>query len=442
MAVSTGTATKRFVSAVSYWDQRQIENRVVDIQREFDLLDIFQGADRYEPTSVGDYHHFVNSALFTVGDTTGATIVGSGSATTLTGVKLTAATSGFAMIGTLCLLPNGKVGRVSAISTASSEDTLTIKSVDDTNLTLVAGNKISFFSNAQEEESSAPNSNRYDVTKYFNKLQIFRKADVVTDIQKVSKLETSDSYMYMSHIQKVAALRGEIAAAFIAGKMSVTSWSDSAGNLTGANGNPVQTTRGLDDYVATYGITDTLTTPGTVVAADLKDLVTQMAAQRCPTDYMVWLNTGSYAIYSDFLKGLNSSGVYSGRLQLDGKTLDLNVDGWKYAGFDFSFMKLPILDHKELFNFTGSAGIQKNAYFVPKGNVDTVSGGTLPRIRARYFSENPMDGGKGDIIKETHQGMLAPTPVGRQANFTCDWYTIQGLEILGAQHFIKQAVQA
>jgi hypothetical protein len=441
MSVATGSMNKRFISAISYLDQREIERNIVDIQNEGGgFLEIFEGADRYVPTAEPDYHHFVNSALFKVGDTTGATIVGSGSATTLTGVTLTAATSGFAMIGTQCLLPNGKNAVVSAISTASSQDTLTLKAVDGANLTLVAGNKIAFISNAQEESSSAPQSNTYDYTKFFNKVQFFRVADVITDVQKVAKVETSDTVMYMQHIQKVMLLKGQIAAAFIAGKMSTSSFSDATSTLAGPNGNSIQTTRGLDDYVATYGISDSLTSAGTIATADIQDLVTQLAASRCPNDYMVWLNTASYGIYSQYFKGLNSSQIYAGRLTLDGKTLDLDFEGFRYAGYNFEFSKLKILDHKELFNFTGSAGLQKNAYFVPKGTVNVQGGGALPRIRARYLPQ-PMDSGKG-IIAESHQGLLAPTPVGRDANFTTDWYTNQGLEVLGAQHFVKQTVQA
>lgn len=446
MSVSTGSNNKRFISAISYMDQREIEKSVVDIQNEGDFLDGLKVAGRYVPSSEGDYHHFTNSKLFgTPGDTTGATIVGSGTATTLTGVTLTAATSGFAIVGTECILPNGGVAVVSAISTASGQDTLTLKSVNANNLTLVAGNKIAFVSNAQEEASSSPSSRRYDWTKYFNKLQIFRERDVITDVQKASKIEAliggEQTIMYINHLQKLSALKGQIAAALLGGKMSVTSWSDPTPALTGANGNGIQTTRGLDDYVGSYGISDTLTTAGTVSMADIQDLVTQMAASRCPDAYMVWLNTASYGIYSQFFKGLNSSSVYAGRLSLDGKQLDLEFEAFKYAGYSFEFSKLRILDHSELFNFTGSAGLHKNAYFVPKGNVNVQGGGSLPRIRVRYFPQ-PMEGGYGDgIIRETHQGLLAPTPVGTDANFTADWYTVQGLEVLGAQHFIKQQVQ-
>jgi hypothetical protein len=201
----------------------------------------------------------------------------------------------------------------------------------------------------------------------------------------------------------------------------------------------------LDDYVSTYGITDTLTSAGTVTTADIQDLVSQLAANRCPDSYMVWLNTASYGIYAQYIKGLGSSGVYSGRLQLDGKTLDLNFEGFSFAGYNFEFSKLRILDHAQLFNFTGSAGIQKNAYFVPKGNANVEGGGSVPHIRVRYFEQQPFEAATGmsnGIILESRQGLLAPTPVGRDANFTTDWYTIQGLEILAAQHFVKQQVQA
>jgi hypothetical protein len=78
MAITTGTNNKRYISAISFMDQREIEHNVVDIQNEGDFLQGLQVAGRYVPSAEGDYHQFVNSALFVVGDTTGATIVGSG----------------------------------------------------------------------------------------------------------------------------------------------------------------------------------------------------------------------------------------------------------------------------------------------------------------------------------------------------------------------------
>ena len=46
MSVSTGSNNKRFISAISYMDQREIEKSVVDIQNEGDFLDGLKVAGR------------------------------------------------------------------------------------------------------------------------------------------------------------------------------------------------------------------------------------------------------------------------------------------------------------------------------------------------------------------------------------------------------------
>jgi hypothetical protein len=296
------------------------------------------------------------------------------------------------------------------------------------------------------EESGAPSSQRYNFTKYYNKIQIFRESDKISDVQKAAKLEVNFKgqpyIMYVQHAQKIQKLRGQIAAQCIAGKMSTYSFSDASPAVADANGNTFQTTRGLDDYTGTYGVTDSLTSAGTVTTADMRDLCAQLIAVKAPNDYMIWLSSISGSIYDEYLKGLGSSGVQSAQLSVDGRSVDLEVDSWKFAGFKFQKMVLPILNHPQLFNFTGSAGINKNAYFVPTGKVKTqLGGGLLPRIRMRYMPQ-PKEGAGDSMIHESLQGLYAPTPVGRDANLTADWITAQGLEVLGAQHFAKQQVQA
>jgi hypothetical protein len=444
MAVSTGTVNKRYISAISFFDQREIEKSVVDIQNEDDFLDIMSLTGRYEPVDAWDYHNFVNDALFVVGDTTGATVGGSGTATVTT--TLTAGTSGFARLYDTVIFPNGKQGIITA-ATLDGTDDLTIKSVDGSNLTHTTGQKLAFISNAQVEESDAPASQRYSWTKYLNKIQIFRESDVISDVQKAAKLEVNFNgqpyVMYVQHAKKLQKLRGQIAAQCIAGKMSTYSFSDASPAVADASGDTFQTTRGIDDYVGTYGVSDTLASAPTVTLVDLRDLISQLIAVKAPKDYMIWSGSVAGTHYDEALKGLGSSGVTSARLNIDGRSVDLEVDSFRFGGFKFQKMVLPILDHPQLFNFTGSAGINKNAYFVPSGKVKTEMGaGMLPRIRMRYMPV-PAEGSQGNsIIFESHQGLLAPTPVGRTANFTCDWMTYQGLEVLGAQHFAKQQVLA
>jgi hypothetical protein len=224
--------------------------------------------------------------------------------------------------------------------------------------------------------------------------------------------------------------------------MSSSSFSDAAPTLR-MEGHTFQTTRGLHNYIIDQGgIQDTVTTPGTVVIGDIKDLVTQFVANKCPNNYLMWHGTLTGSHYDDFLKNLGSAGVTSVRMIINGREIDMMVERWLYAGFTFQKKRLPIIDHPQLFNFTGASNIYKHVYFVPTDNVKTQLSGVLPRIRMRYIPQ-PLEGGTGDAIyKEVHQGLLAPIPIGRDANWTTDWITYQGLEILGAQHFAKQIVAA
>lgn len=452
MAGTTGISDKKYYSAVNFFDKRpDIESGMIDIQNEmggeYDMPDILGG--RYVPlqNGQGSYHNFVNDALFVVGDTTGATIVGSGSARTLTGVTLTAATSGFARVNDLVTLPNGKQAIVTALSTASSQDTLTLKNVESGNLTLVAGNLITIGSNAQYEQSSAQTSRRYLPTKYYNKWQIFKEQDSITDVESVAKKEITapngDNYvMYINHVRKLQLLKMQIAYQYIAGKMSEGSFEDASPTIVDGNGHTFQTTRGLDDYIGSYGQAPTLTSAGTITNTDLRNLVKKLAAARCPKQFMVWMNTESKTIFDEYLKGLGSSAVTRGYLTLDGNKLNMQSDGFQYGGFDFDLGVLPVLDHAQLFNYTGSAGLQKNAYFVPKDSVKTEGGGgVVPRIRVRYLPKSPVQGGtaKG-IITEINTGLLAPVPTGTDMSFNTTWISYQGLECLGVQHFAKMQI--
>jgi hypothetical protein len=441
---TTGAMNKKYISAIAYMDQREIEKSVVDIQNEDDFLDFFIVSQRYEKSSMFDYHNFVNEALFLVLVINDATVTGSGTATV--SFTLSTGTSGYVRLWDTVITPLGKQAIVTAL-TPGAQDDITIKSVDGSTLTIADTNKLAVISNAQVEKSGAQESRRYSWTKYFNKIQIFRESDEITDVQKASKVEVNfrgqPYVMLVQHAQKMQSLRGQIAAQCLAGQMSSTSFSDASPAIANAAGHTFQTTRGLHNYIIDQGgIQDTVTTPGTVVLADIKDLVTQFVANKCPTNYIMWHGVLTGAHYDDFLKNLGSAGLTSVRMIINGREVDMMVEKWQYAGFIFQKKRLPIIDHPQLFNFTGASNIYKHVYFIPTDNIKTQLAGVLPRIRMRYI-EQPLEGGTGDsIYKEVNQGLLAPVPVGRDANWTTDWITYQGLEILGAQHFAKQIVAA
>lgn len=442
---SLGTQNKVFVSAISMLDQREILENVLDIHNDQGLTEIFTQAGRYKVTKQANYHNFVNEALYKLGDTTGATVTGSGTATVTT--KLTAATSNFARKGELVKFPNGKVGYITNITTASSEDTLTIKSVDGTNLTHTAGQKLAFFSNAVGAKSISVSNRRYGLTKYVNKTQIFREINEIDDVQSSATVEVKfqgkNYIVFKDLFEKAMKHRADVNAAFIGGYVSSDSFDTASPTITDPyGGGNVQTTSGLDQYTTTYGISDSVDVAGTIDIDDFEDLFTQLITAKAPKSYIGYVPSKAMGKIDKCLKALNSSGATSGRLQLDGKSIDFDVTDFTFMGFKIQFAGMGILDNQELFTQTD---IVKSMYLVPTDSVKVHGGGMEPRIQARYMKQQIAGPGSlgNEIWAEWNDGALAPTgPVGDVAVWKTHWLTHQGLECLGVQHFAKCVILA
>ena len=447
MALQSNT-TKAYVSALdSMLDTREINKMVTDIANEEQLTDILDLAGKTKPTKQSIYYNFVNESLFKLGDTTGATVLNSGTASVTT--TFTAATSGVARKGDLVLFPTGAVvGQIQSVSTSSSQDTVVIKSVGGGNITHTAGQKLSInFSFAAGENSVSPTNIQFGLTKYSNKVQIFRETSKITDVQNASTIEVEfngkPSFIVKDHIEKAMLLKGKINAAFIGGDMSATSFSDASPSLVdqytlnGDGGGAVQTTRGIDKYITSYGVNATVGSAGTVAIADVDAMCDALTAARAPKSYTVLGSKAALRTYSKFWKNLGSSGVTSARLIVDGKEIDFSVEKVEYGGYEFNYGRLPILDNPNIFSQTS---IAKAAYYIPMDKKVKVLGGDYQSaIQVRYFPKQSVYG--SDMINESHDGALSPVnPNGQGQYFRMDYVTTQGLEVLGAQFFGKHNV--
>ncbi len=440
MSTTRGTTTKRLVTAIAYMDTREINPSIIDVANESGFDDLMVAIKRYKKTDQGSYHHFVNEDLFQICTIDAGGVAGSGT-TTLT---VTITGTGFVRRDNLVKMANGKVGQInSAITTASSKDSFTIISVDGSNLTAVAGDKFSVIGLAAGEGSNSVANLNYGQTKYFNLIQTMKEVSKITDIQTAAKVETANSYAYVQSINKAQALKTQVSTALVAGYKSVNEYGTASPSLTDQNGNSMQTTGGMDQEITTYGVQDSVTTGGTVVMADVDDLCDRLIAVKSPTDYLVLSPDSAWRKYDDMIKGLPSSGAsQSVRLNVDGKEINYNVERFTKGKFSYEFTSLGLSDHPQIFNFTGSAGINKNVYGVPKGKVKTQgNGGMEPRIGVRYFpNQNPGHG--TEIIQELYTGGLAPKPTSAEQILQCDWTTHQGLECLGTRQMFKQVVLA
>lgn len=439
-----GIMNKAFVSAISFLDQRDINPNLLDQSRDSQFTDIMKLVGRYKEAKVPIYNYFVNNDIFA--DAT-VTSVSAGYGTAIITIVLTAATSGYARVSDLVKSNNpnmiGQQGLVTAVTSVSGVDTIKIQSVNNMPMYAVANDTLSFSSNAFAENSDAPPNRKYGVTRYINQVQIFREVDEITDVQKVSKIEVSINgqpyYTPINHIYKINYLNGVISAQMIAGVQSSTLFSDASPYLADANGSPIQTTMGLDQYVTTYGISNQVATLGTVGFTDVNTMIDSFLANKAPHSMMGFGGSRSKRPFDVWLKNLGSSGVTSVRMIIDGKSVDMEVDQFSYGNFQFDFIHLDIFDHPQLFGPTVTPDINGSIYWVPKDKIQVEGGGMEARMQIRYLPK-PMAGGNSvsnGIITEWHTGALAPIPTDSRMRWHTDWYTNQGLECLGVKHFQK-----
>lgn len=446
MPASLGTISKSYVSAVdSLLDTREINKKITDVQNEDELSDILGLGDKKLPTVQPVYYTFYDDPIVKSVTVTSNT----GTGTVQVTPALSAGTSGYTRIGDLVLFTNNTVGLVTAVSTSSGIDTLTIKSVAGSNITLGATDTLALFSRAQGENSYTPANIRYPLTRQTNKYQIFRETSRITDVQNASTIEVEINgqprWLLKDQWEKAIKMKSDMNAAFIASDMSVTSYSDTNAFLTDLITDPtglsgsgnVQTTRGLNKYVDLYGTALVNGSLGTYQKANLDDLVANLVAVRGPKRYLGISSTLAKTTTDTYFKSLGSSGVNSVRLVIGGREMDLTVDRVTYGKFELNFTVMPMMDHPVTLA-TGT--INKNIYFIPFENkVKVEGGGSDDQIRLRYVPKQTVYG--NDMINEVHYGALSKiNPNGQGMFMGTDWVAAVGVEILAPQFLIKQRV--
>lgn len=448
MSITRGTTTKALVTGIALLDTREINRSVIDVTNDgADFDDLMQLIGQYRPTDQPAYHNFVNEDVLQVlvFDTGG--VAGSGTVT----LTVTITTTGYARRGLKLKFSNGKVGYInSVITTASSKDSFTIKSVDGTNLTAVAGDKVASLGIVVGEGADEVQALTYGLTKYFNLIEKLKDKTEITDIQNASKIEVGTGYYaYWQAVNQAISFKLQISATLIAGLKSVNEFGTASPSIVDEWGGSMQTTGGLDQEIGSYGISDTVATPGTVLLTDIDDLFDQISAVKGDPRYLYLGSDAALRKWSTMWKGMGSSGITSTRLNFDGKEINYNVERVTYGRYEINYGGLRILDHPQLFNFSGASVIGKNIYGIPLGKVKASKGANgnggmmMPRIGVRYIPNPQVGGGEGtDHIREWYTGADASTPTSGKDVLTCHIRTYQGLEALGVRQMFKQRVLA
>lgn len=469
-----GATNKYTASAVNLLDQREIYNQLIDIQDDAEWLDFMYMAGKKDATAVPFYTSFYNDNLYKL-----LTVVGTptGSVTKPV-ITLSSADYQFVLVGDLLRFPKGTMSPTTAnvgrVQSKDGSNTITVQSVSGNPLTgaLVdlAGVKLSAFSNAQEEGSDAPASRRWSVNSLENRVQIFRNAIKITDVQNASKIELEfNGKPYILPYEMIQGLqkhRGDISLAMWLGEVSNTLFAQvdgptgpTAPYLQGSTGYGVQTTRGMDSYITNFGVNDSVANAGVFTLSDLSDLEAQLTAVRAPMEYMIAGSNPAVAVISDFLKNLPSagtqittvntttppgttanngyykSGVNSGMLSVNGREIDLQAEKFMHGGYTYNLKAFKVLSNTDVINYTGGP-IAKSIYFLPMGKVKTVGGGMNDYFRYRYMAQ-PAPGTGSVETAELMTGALAPTPTNQEQSLTVTWTSNMGLEVFAPNKFAK-----
>ena len=450
MSIQRGTTSKRLVSAIQYLDKRSINPGVVDEANDAAFTGTLEtfGRKSTVPNSQWNYKHFVNTDLvknFVVGSVTG-------SGTNIVVITLTVGGgSGFARQYMKMRNAVGKVIWVTTVpTTASSADTFTARTVDGSNITVTAGDKFSYLGMTVGENSVSVANLFYDQTPYENLIEAFRETDIITDVQAAAEVETtapdgSKLYNYVQYIQKAQLFKLGMDSSCIQGVKSTTQFSDATPALVDANGNPIQTTDGLDSYVSTRGVNDSTATLGTLLLSDYDDLTDRIIAVKGASSYMCMGSDAVLRKNTDLLGNLNGNGIPSVKFDLDQKSpvgLNLNVKEYSRGRLNLQFMDIPIFNHPQLLNFVGAGTISKSLYGIPKDSVKTTTG-IQPRVQLRYMKPQVKNGMGTDTVAEWYDGALADGgPIGDGMFKRCNWVSYTGLECLGTKQFFKHQVLA
>ena len=447
MATTPGNIDSTFLSTVSFTntlEQREILKSILDIyDEEATVLDIMDMTGAAVPSAQTEFFHTTNNFLYAVASVKAD--VSQAGAGTQQSVTYDVSDSGHEskpVVGDLALYPNGMVGYVSSVSSAT-DPVCVIKPVNSSdNLpALTDGDLMSFFSNAYAEGTGVNQMRKSNLTKRSNKLQIFKTKTSVTDIAYGSKVEVEFKgkpyYFLKQQHDAYVKHRMDIAFAMLFGRASAS--------LTDADSNSINTTSGLRDTIANSGgITGATGSGGAITLADLKSLSRTMDANRCPSEYFMYAGADfdnefdeDLATAAPFVSGgiqYNAFGSGNGKA----KALELGIDSIKLFGRTFHKKRFAALSHPKVSSTSAITQFADEAYLVPANQIKIDGGSGLQRrMQVRYLE---MQDGVNSRFREKILGGLAPTPTSATDTLDIVYTSIEGLHTLGNEHFVKYEI--
>tara|TARA_R100001463_G_scaffold28672_3_gene65637 strand:- start:2590 stop:3933 length:1344 start_codon:yes stop_codon:yes gene_type:complete len=441
MATNAGNIDSTFLSTVSFTntlEQREILKSILDIyDEEATVLDIMDMTGAAVPSAQTEFFHTTNDFLYATASV--KTAVNAGSAGASVSVTFESDEGVTPVEGELCIFNNGVVAYVNSVSDAS-DPVVVLKPVNasDSIPAQADGDLVSFFSNAYAEGTGVNQMRKSNLVKRSNKLQIFKTKTSVTDIAYGSKVEVEFKgkpyYFLKQQHDAFVKHRMDIAFAMLFGRAS--------SSLTDKDSNAINTTAGLrDTIINSGGITAETGTANQIALADYKTLSRTMDANRCPSEYFMYAG----ADYdNNFDEDLSAAAPFvSGGIQYNAfgsgngkaKALELGIDSIKMFGRTFHKKRFSALSHPKVSSTANLTQYADEAYLVPANTIKTDGGGGAQRrMQLRYLE---MQDGVNSRFREKILGGLAPTPTSATDTLDIVYTSIEGLQILGSEHFVK-----
>lgn len=295
---------------------------------------------------------------------------------------------------------DGQIAYVSDVVVVANTATVTYTGGTLPDDGITSGDYVIFYSNAQSEDSTAPDGFSPQVTEERNFIQTFRRSARVTDLESASQLwfeVDGQPYLFVKTAVDLAdSFEMDHELAFLIGDYldtttgtphtGVDSWSPFAG--VGGAGDSISSTVENNGYsvFTTKGLIPTIKDRGTTVTgvkADLQDfagiselfteLVLQIDQNYGPSSYLIGCGLNVYNLINQFSIQFAAQGFGGGMVDFSpvgGKeqAISMNLQWLNFSGYQFFFQQWPILSHKDSL---GAPGMPYRGYMIgiPLGKV-------------------------------------------------------------------------
>lgn len=360
------------------------------------------------------------------------------------GDHLASGKQSFPVVSQTVVFENETCGFVAAVNrSVDSAHTVDVYPVDSTNYNILAaavvGSSMVFYSNAQQEQSTATESRTPNPDKVTNYIQAFREAYLVTDFAKSNETEFEYNGQKFLHPKGIDDMMDRFALQEELGLLI----NPASNALVNAGSKSIQLATGLIPQITNNG--NTLEYFGTPDMTTIDDAILILNRSYGEHDYVVGqglnINLGWKNWLIDFNvnadKGISFDAFDGGKEQ----AVNLNFKTIGIEPYNFHFQTWDVLAHSDTLG-AGSMPYRDMAVFIPMGTTNNPDPGDQFNDREPYLQLVYADPGgapfqnKGDHIVFS-DGALAPNGATTDGMYwRVNAVSYKGLEIRCRQKFL------